>query len=613
MRAAAALALGLSLWTGTTLAEVADAPSVTSSAHPAMALRGAPKYPADFTHFDYTNPDAPKGGTLRLGAQGTFDNIHPFILKGVAAELASLPYDTLAENSKDEPFTQYGLVAKTITVAPDRSWVAYELRPEAHFNDGHPITAEDVVFSFEILKTKGHPTYRAYYGDVATVEAPDAHHVKFTFKNTQNHELPMIVGALPVLPKHYWLGKDFSATTLTPLLGSGPYKIVAVDPGHSIAYERVKDWWAKDLPVAKGRYNFDRIQIDYYRDEIVEIEAFLAGRYDIRTENTAKLWARSYDSPAVKSGAIIKQETQNNMPSGMQSFVLNLRRPIFQDARVREALDLALDFAWSNKNVAYGTYTRTESYFDNSDMAAKGLPSADELKLLEPYRGKIPEEVFTQEYKTPVTDGSGVNRDNLRRAGTLLQEAGWVLKDGKLVDAQGKQFAFEFLDFSLRFERWLQPYFRNLERLGIKIDFKVADPAQYQRRIDNFDFDMLTSTFPTSLSPGNEQRDYWTSANADINGSRNIIGIKNPVVDALVEKLINAQELPELIAACRALDRVLLWNHYVVPQWHIGKYRLAFWDKFARPAIAPKYDLGFLDTWWLDPAKAATLKQPGNH
>ncbi|MGB4102392.1 MAG: extracellular solute-binding protein [Alphaproteobacteria bacterium] len=577
----------------------------------AVAMRGTPKYAATFTHFDYTNPDAPKGGNVRFGATGTFDSVQPFILKGIPAEGTTLPFDTLTESSKDEPFTQYGLLAKTITVAPDRSWVAYELRPEARFHDGHPVTAGDVVFSFEILKTKGRPYYRSYYKDVVKVETPDARHVKFIFKDGKNIELPLIIGQLPVLPKHFWQGKDFDATTLQPLLGSGPYKVATVDPGHAITFERVKDWWAKDLPIAKGRYNFDTIRFDYYRDEMVELEAFLAGRYDVRVENTAKLWATGYNAPPVKSGAIIKREIPNALPTGMQGFIFNLRRPVFQDVRVREALGLAFDFEWSNKNVAYGAYTRTISYFDNSDMAAKGLPDAAELKLLEPLRGKIPDTVFTQEYKPPVTDGSGNNRDNLRRAAALLQEAGWSLKNGKLIDSKGTQFTFEFLDNSTRFERWLQPFFRNLERLGIKTNFKVADTSQYQNRLDNFDFDMVTTTFPQSLSPGNEQREYWTSAKAAETGSRNLIGIKNPAIDGLVEAIVAAPDLSALNTACRALDRVLLWNHYVIPHWHIGKYRVAAWNKFGQPATPPKYDLGLLDTWWLDAAKSAIVKPQG--
>ena len=426
--------------------------------------------------------------------------------------------------------------------------------------------------------------------------------------------MPLIIGELPVLPKHFWKDKDFTATTLHPIPGSGPYKIAKIDPGRSITYERVKDWWAQDLPVARGRHNFDRIRFDYYRDETVEIEALLAGRYDVRQENTAKNWAIAYNTPAVKSGAIIKQEIKNEMPSGMQGFVLNLRNALFQDVRVREALDLAFDFEWSNKNVAYGAYTRSNSYFANSELAATGLPSAGELKILEPYRGKIPEEVFTKEYKEPVTGGSGNNRANLRRAGELLKAAGWELKNGKLVNAKtGKAFTFTLLESSLRFERWLQPYLRNLERLGIKIDYRVADSAQYQNRLDNFDFDMVINTFPQSLSPGNEQRDYWSSAKAEIIGSRNIIGLQNDVVDALVEGIIAAKDRPSLIDHCRALDRVLLWGHYVIPHWHIGIYRLAYWDKFGQPAIAPKYGLGFLDTWWIDPGKAAKLRQPNAH
>ncbi|MEJ0063768.1 MAG: extracellular solute-binding protein [Alphaproteobacteria bacterium] len=586
-------------------AKAAESAAAEPVPHYGVALRGEPKYAPDFQHLDYVDPDAPKGGELRLGAQGTFDTVNPFILKGVTAVGSALPFDSLMDATADEPFSQYGLVAKTVTIAPDRSWVSYELRPEARFHDGHPITADDVIFSFTMLKEIGHPQYRSYYKDVVSAKKLDDHNVKFTFKDGGNTELPLIMGHLPVLPKHFWEGKNFAMTTVQPILGSGPYKIASIDPGHRIVYERVKDWWAKDLPINRGRYNFDRISYDYYRDSTVELEALFAGRYDLRTENTAKYWATAYTSPAVKSGAIIKQEIPNQLPSGMQGFVLNLRREIFQDVRVREALDLAFDFEWSNKNVAYGAYKRTQSYFANSELASTGLPGREELDILTPYRGKIPDDLFLKEYKEPVTDGSGDNRDNLRRATDLLREAGWVTDTGGfLTDKRGTTFRFTLLDSDTRFERWIQPWLRNLERLGIRVEYRVVDPAQLQNRKDHFDFDVIIDVFPQSLSPGNEQRDYWTSAKADVFGSRNLAGIHSPVVDDLVEKLIRAPDRESLINHCRALDRVLLWGHYVIPHWNTGIHRLAYWDKFGQPKVAPKYGLGFMDTWWIDPAKA---------
>jgi len=594
-RPAALLVAGL-LWCGALQAQMAVIPQQASHA---VALHGVPKYPANFAHYDYVNPDAPKGGAIRLAALQTYDNLNPFILKGVSAAGSSMPFETLMERSSDEPFSEYGLLAQGIRIAPDKSSVSFILRPEARFQDGHPVTAEDVVFSFDILMAKGHPSYKIIYRDVLKAVAVSPQIVTFTFKDGSNNQLPLLMGDLPVLPKHFWAGKDFTATTLEPLLGSGPYKVAQVDPGRSITYERVKDYWGKDLPLNRGRYNYDTIRYDYYRDETVQLEAFLAGRYDLRQEYTAKLWATAYDTPAVKSGAIVKQSLVNELPVGMQAFVLNLRKPQFQDKRVREALDLAFDFEWGNKNTAFGAYKRTESYFANTELAATGLPSPAELTILEPFRDKIPAEVFTQEYKEPVTDGSGQNRDNLRRAGALLAEAGWVLKEGKLVNAQtGAPFSFTMLESSTRFERWLQPYFRNLERLGIKPVMRVVDAAQYQHSVNEFDYEVITTIFSHPLSPGLEQRDHWASANAEVKGSNNLSGVQNPVVDALVDGIIAAKDRDDLIAHCRALDRVLLWNHYVIPQWHINSYRLAYWNKFGQPKLAPKYGLGYLDQWW---------------
>jgi microcin C transport system substrate-binding protein len=582
-------------------------PAFAQQATNGIALHGGPKYPADFSHFDYVNPDAPKGGDFRLSTIGTYDTVNPFTLKGVAAEGAAIVFETLMAGSLDEPFSQYGWVAESVTVAPDRSWVSYKIRPEAKFQDGTPITPEDVIFSYETLRDKGHPFYRSYYTDVMKAEKTSAHDVKFTFKDTTNTELPLIMGQLPIMSKKFWAGKDFAATTLEPILGSGPYKIDNIQQGRSISYVRIKDWWAKDLPVNKGRYNFDSIHYDYYRDATVALEAFFAGRYDFRSEYVAKQWAIDYNTPAVQQGLIKKQEIKNELPSGMQAFVFNLRRDIFKDKRVREALGYAFDFEWANKNVAYGAYKRTASYFENSELAAKGLPSQDELKILEQYRGKVPDELFTQEFKLPTTDGSGDNRENMRKATELLKQAGWVLKDGKLVDAQGKPFTFEIIDTQPVFERWIQPFLRNLERLGIQATFRVVDTSQMQKRSDNFDFDMIIHSFAPSLSPGNEQFDYWASNKVDVKGSSNLIGVHDPVVDDLLQKLVHANSREDLVTICRVLDRVLLWQYYVIPQWHIGTFRIAYWDMFAQPAIAPKYGLAVSDSWWIDSAKAQKI------
>lgn len=584
------------------------APAMADEAVHGIALHGTPKYPANFTHFDYVNPDAPKGGEIRLESLGTFDTVNPFTLKGVAADNAAIVFETLMVKSLDEPFTEYGWVAESVTVAPDRSWVSYRIRPEAKFHDGSPITPDDVIFSFETLRDKGQPFYRSYYKDVAKAEKTGDRDVRFSFKDTTNTELPLIMGELPVLSKKFWQGKDFAATTLEPILGSGPYEIDTMEQGRNISYKRVKDWWGKDLAVNRGRYNFDEIRNDYYRDATVALEAFLAGRYDFRLENVAKNWALAYNTPAVKDGLIKRDNLKNELPAGMQGFVFNMRRPIFQDRRVREALNYAFDFEWSNKNFAYNAYERTKSYFENSELAAKGLPTPDEIKILDPYRGKVPDEVFTKEFTLPTTDGTGDNRDNLHKAADLLREAGWVLKDGKLVNAAGKEFTFEIVDAEPMFERWTQPLLRNLERLGIKATFRSVDASQYQNLMDSYDFDMTIAVFGQSLSPGNEQFAFWSSAKADVKGGRNLIGVRDPVVDDLLKQLVHAKSREELVTICRALDRALLWQYYVIPHWHIGSYRIAYWDRFAMPKIMPKYGLDVVDAWWIDPAKTGKIE-----
>lgn len=567
----------------------------------ALTLYGeAPKYPANFRHFDYANPNAPQGGTLRQAGFGGFDSLNPFINKGVAADDIGLIYDTLTRHSLDEPFTEYGLLAEKMEKAPDNSWVRFYLRPEARFHDGHPVTAEDVVFSFEVLMKDGAPSFKAYYADVEKVVAEDERRVRFDFRHTDNRELPLIIGQLAVLPKHWWQGRDFTRGSLDIPLGSGPYQVAKVQPGRSIRYQRVKDWWGKDLPVNRGLYNFDAIQYDYYRDNTIALEALKAGQFDYWLETSAKNWATAYNVPAVHSGALIKEEIANHNPSGMQGFVFNIRRPLFQDRRVREALGLLFDFEWTNRQLFNGAYTRTSSYFDNSELAARGLPDAAELKILEPLRGKIPPQVFTEEFKVPVSDGSGIIRDQQRRAYQLLQEAGWRIEGDRMLDANGKPVSIEFLLAQAEFERVLLPYKRNLADLGIDLVIRRVDVSQYINRLRSRDFDMMVGGFGQSNSPGNEQREYWHSVSADNPGSRNFIGLKDPAIDSLVEGLIQADSRESLINHTRALDRVLLWGYYVVPNWHIKTWRVAYWNRLEHPKVTPLYDIG-LYTWWMKP------------
>jgi len=566
-----------------------------------MSLFGDLKYGPDFKHFDYVNPDAPKGGTMHYSAIGTFDTLNPFVIKGIPVAGIGGLFDTLAVRSEDEPSSEYGLIAENIELAPDKLSVLYTLRNEARFHDGTPMTPEDVVWTFRTLRAKGQPMYRSYYRDVIRAEKEGERGVRFTFKSADNRELPQIIGEMPVLSKAYWSRRDFANTTLDPPLGSGPYKIESLDPGRSITYRRVTDYWAADLPVYKGRDNVDVIRYDYYRDGTIALEAFKAGQYDVRRENSSKSWATGYDSPALREGLIKKEQIQNQLPSGMQGLGYNLRRPLFQDPRVRQALAYAFDFEWSNKNLFYGLYTRTRSYFDNSELAATDLPQGEELKILDKARGKVPDEVFTQEYNPPKYDGSGNIRDGLRAALKLLKEAGWTFKGEKLVnDETGQPFEFEILLNDPAYERIALPFAKNLERMGITARVRTVDVAQYEKRMETFDFDMAVTLFPQSLSPGNEQREFFGSPAADQPGSRNVLGIKSPVIDEVIEELIRAPDRASLVAHARALDRVLQYGYYVVPQFHLGAFWVAYWDKFRRPETAPKYGLG-IDTWWVDP------------
>ncbi len=576
-----------------------------------VAMHGDLKYGPDFTNFDYADPNAVKGGTVTFASIGTFDSLNPYILKGVPAAGLGLVFQSLTTQAEDEAFSEYGDIAESIIMPEDRSWVAFDLRPEARWQDGKPITVEDVIFSLEILKSEGHPFYRAYYKNVVKAEKVGERRVKFTFEGGINRELPLIVGQMPILPKHYFEGREFARATLDPPVGSGPYRIKKVDPGRTIVYERVRDWWGADIPVNKGRFNYDEVRYEYYRDSDVALEAFKAGQYDIRLENTAKLWATGYQSPALDKGWIKKEEIPFEGAAGMQGFVFNTRRSIFKDPRVRRALAYAFDFEWTNKTLFYGAYTRTESYFANTELAARGLPGPKELELLEPFRDRLPPEVFTEEYRAPRTDGSGNIRKNLRIALRMLREAGWEVQDGVLTNREtGEAMRFEILLVSPAFERIAGPFVRNLKRLGIEARIRTVDTSQYQNRLDDFDFDMIVTVWGQSLSPGNEQRNYWSCEAAETPGSRNYAGICDPAVDYLIDRIIQAPTREDLVVATRALDRVLLWGHYVIPHWHTRVIRVAYWDKFGRPPITPRYGLD-LFAWWVDPVKLAALEAAG--
>lgn len=583
--------------------------SAIQSSH-GMAMHGNLKYQDDFKNFDYVNPDAPKGGAVKLNAIGTFDSFNGFIIKGNPATGLGFLYESLMTSAADEAFSQYGQLAEKITVPKDRSWAEFLIRKQARWQDGKPVTPEDVIWTYNTLTTKGSPFFRFYYAGVKNVVKVGERSVRFNFKAGDNRELPLIVGEMTILPKHYWADKEFDKTTLTPPLGSGPYTIDKFESGRFITFKRDKNWWGQSLPVNVGRYNIDSIRFDYYRDTTVALEAFKAGEYDYRAESSSKNWATAYDLPNVKKGYIKTVEIQHNRSSGMQGFVYNTRRNIFKDRRVRQALAYAFDFEWSNKNLFYSQYTRTRSYFDNSELAATGLPNADELKLLEPWRGQIPGEVFSKSYMPPKTDGSGIIRSNLRKASKILRSAGWVIKDGKRINEKtGQALDFEVLLVSPLFERIALPMAENLKKLGITLRVRTVDASQYRRRLDTYDYDMIVSSYGQSLSPGNEQRNYWGSGSADIEGGRNFIGIKDKAIDAMIEKIISAKTRTKLITATKAMDRILQWNYFVIPNWHIPYDRLAYWNKFGRPKTTPSRGNQFT-AWWID----ADLQQalPGN-
>ncbi|WP_136619866.1 MULTISPECIES: extracellular solute-binding protein [Mesorhizobium] len=606
--AAALLAAGLQ-------AARADEWRTTSS------LIGESKYGDNFQHYDYVNPNAPKGGTLNRVVIGTFDNFNPYIVQGSpAAGLVGfgggLLYDTLMEQATDEGSTSHPLIANAYKYPADYSSATYRLDPRAKWHDGQPITVDDVIWSFKVLKANS-PLYNRYFENVTDAVAVSDREVEFHFNQKGNRELPKILGDLVVLPKHWWEGndangkkRDITKTTLEPPLGSAAYKIASFKPGSEIIWQRVPDYWGAKLPVKIGRENFDKQRFSYFLDDNAGWQAFTKGGFeDFRAEARAQRWAVEYTFPAIKSGDVIKKEFPTTSPEPMQAYLMNTRRPLFQDVRVRQALTYAYDFESMNRTIFFGAYTRTDSYFEGGDLASTGLPQGKELEILQPFRDKLPPELFTQEFKLPVYDTPQSGRENLRKAYELFKQAGWVNQAGKLVNAKtGEVFKIEFLGNDPVDERVASPFIDNLRRLGIDATLRIVDDSQYTNRTRAFDFDMLALTgFQQSNSPGNEQRDFFSSTAADRAGSRNLAGIKNPVVDALIDRVIFATDRDDLVAATRALDRVLLWNFYMVPQWHLGKVRAAYWNKFDMPEMQPTYLGVDLDSWWIDPDKEKAL------
>ena len=578
-----------------------------------LSLFGDVKYPAGFPHFDYVNPAAPKGGVVRQTAGGTFDNFNMVVagVKGAIGAIGEI-YEALTVSSLDEVSTQYGLLAEAMSYPADYSSVTYRLRKEAKWHDGKPVTPDDVIFSLEAFK-KYHPFYSAYYRHVTKAEKAGPREIKFTFDAPGNRELPQILGQLTVLPKHYWEGtdsagktRDISATTLEPPVSSGPYKIKSFVPGRSIVLERVKDYWGRETNINVGRNNFDELRYEYFRDSTVALEAFKGDQIDWRSENSAKNWATAYDFPAVTEKRVVLEEFPNRTVGIMQAFAFNIRRDKFKDARVRRAMNFAFDFEEMNRQIFFGQYTRIASYFEGTELASSGLPQGRELEILETVRDGVPAEVFTTEYTNPVGGSPEKVRANLREGLRLLKSAGYEIKDRKLVDAKtGTPFELELLTYDPNFERVLLFFKPALERMGMTVSVRTVDATQYENRLRNWDFDVVVNSWAESLSPGNEQREFWGSQAADMPGSRNIIGIKNPAIDKLIERVIFTKDREDLVAATKALDRVLLWHHFVVPQWTYGKTRTARWDRFGRPAEMPRYGMSaFPDIWWFDAEKA---------
>jgi len=578
-----------------------------------IALHGEPKYPADFQYFYFVNPDAPKGGNVRLMGSGTFDTLNPYTLKGISPfmspgfskwgvfelnEPLMVGTGTYAPTG-DEAQTAYGLIAESIEYPADRSWAIFNLRPEARFHDGSSITVEDVIFSFHTLKDHGHPRFAQAFQDVEKVEKLAPGRVKFSFKEGDTRALPLRVGELPVLSKAFWQGRDFEKSLLQPQLGSGPYRLTSFEPGRRVVFERVKNYWGKDLPVNQGRYNFNQVSFDYYRDLHVAFEAFKSSEFDVYVEHISSNWATGYDFPALNEGRVKKLEINHDIPTGYQAFFFNTRRNIFSDIKVREAIGLMFDYEWLNRSLFFNAYARNHSYFPNTELASNGSPSAEELALLAPYKEQLPAALFGGPYQPPVTDGKGTLRKQQRKALKLLKEAGWQITNNQMVNSNDQPFVFEVLFDQPSFAKVLLPFKRNLQRIGIDMQLRSADRTQFKNRIDNFDFDMIVEVLVHGLSPSYELNLYFHSEQANTPGALNYSGVSHPVADKLVENIIAAPSREQLLHSIRALDRVLLWNHYSIPQYHLDYHRVAYWNKFGRPQISPPYAFNFRD-WWID-------------
>ncbi len=584
--------------------------SPTSPAQPShgIAIFGDLKYPENFTHFDYTNPEAPKGGMIKGAAFGNFDSFNSFIIKGNYAAGVGLLHCTLLEIASDEPFSLYGYLAEKVEVAPDHKSVTFTLNKKAKFSDGTPVTVDDVIFSFHTLVKKGIPLFAQYYKDVKEVEKGGADQVRFVFSTDKNRELPAILGQLVVFSKDYYTKHDFEKADLTPPVGCGPYKVATFQPGQSVAYERVPGWWGENIPSQKGQFNFDITYI-YYRDQAVLFEAFKAGDHDFRVENIAKNWVQGYELSSVKEGKLVRKEIPNKLPQGMQLIVFNTRKPIFGNRKVREALAKAFDFEWANKNLFFNAYTRSLSYFSNSDMASSGLPEGEELSILEPFRDKLPPEIFSEEFKLSLTNGMGNDRKVIAEVDKILKAEGWVIKNGKRVNEKtGDPFVFEFLLDDPAYERIALALQRNLVALGIEMTIRSVTQSQYIQKTTNFDYDMIMAIIPETETPGNEQRDFWQSTYADVKDGRNYPGIKDPIVDQLVALAIDSPDRLTLQTRVHALDRVLLWGHYGIPGWHSKVTRIAYWNKFGMPEKKPKDGVG-LYSWWVDPVLEKKLQR----
>jgi microcin C transport system substrate-binding protein len=584
-----------------------------------MSAFGDLKYPPDFKHFDYVNPDAPKGGLFsQIGPSRqynqnflTFNSLNSFILKGEGAQGMELTFATLMAGASDEPDGMYGLAARAVIISADGLTYRFLLRPEARFHNGSRLTAQDVAFSFGILKEKGHPIIYQLLRDMVGVEATDDTTVVVRFAPMRGRDVPLFVASLPIFSRAYYTVKPFEESTLDVPLGSGAYKVGRFEAGRYIEYQRVKDWWGAELPVSRGLNNFDAVRFEFYRDRDVAFEGFTSKSYLFREEFTSRIWATRYNFPAILDGRVKKDVLPDDTPSGAQGWFINTRRGKFSDPRLREALIYAFDFEWTNKNIMFGAYQRTVSVFQNSDMMAVGAPGPDELALLEPFHGRVPDEVFGEPFMPPVSDGSGQDRGMLRKAAGLLQSAGFMLKDGKRVTPKGERITIEFLIDEPDIQPHHLPFIKNLGTLGIEATLRLVDPVQYRARVDGFDFDMTIVRFQFSSTPGDGLRTYFTTQSAATKGSQNLAGIADPVMDALTERIIAAATRPELVTACRALDRVFRAGRYWIPHWYNSAHRVAYWDVFGHPATKPRYARGIPETWWYDRDKAAKLERPG--